>query len=57
MKPVVMEFEGKQYELTGSAEEQFNQWRALLRKIYFTETGFDPDPTQETIESESSDDQ
>ena len=44
MKPIVMEFEGKQYELTGSAEEQFKQWRELLRKIYFAETGFDPDP-------------
>jgi len=43
MKPVVMEFEGKQYELTGSAEEQFQQWRDLLRKIYYAETGFDPD--------------
>jgi hypothetical protein len=43
MKPVVMEFEGKQYELTGSAEEQFQQWRELLRKIYYTETGFVPD--------------
>jgi hypothetical protein len=43
MKPVVMEFEGNQYELTGSAEEQFQQWRELLRKIYFAETGFDPD--------------
>ena len=43
MKPVVMEFEGKQYELTGSAEEQFKQWQALLRKIYFAETGFEPD--------------
>ena len=52
MKPVVMEFEGKQYELTGSAEEQFNQWRALLRKIYYAETGFEPDPTQETVESD-----
>jgi hypothetical protein len=52
MKPVVMEFEGKQYELTGSAEEQFKQWRALLRKIYYAETGFDPDPTQETVESD-----
>ena len=51
MKPVVMEFEGKQYELTGSAEEQFNQWRALLQKIYFAETGFDPDPTQDTVDS------
>jgi len=44
MKPVVIEFEGKQYELTGSAKEQFNQWRALLRKIYFAETGFNPGP-------------
>jgi hypothetical protein len=52
MKPVVMEFEGRQYELTGSAEEQFNQWRALLRKIYYAETGFDPDPTQNTVESD-----
>jgi hypothetical protein len=45
MKPIVMEFEGKQYELTGSAEEQFKQWRELLRKIYYAETGFYPDQT------------
>jgi hypothetical protein len=44
MKPIVMEFEGKQYELSGSAEEQFKQWRELLRKIYYAETGFDPEP-------------
>ena len=43
MQPVVMEFEGKQYELTGSAEEQFQQWRELLRQIYYAETGFEPD--------------
>ena len=43
MKPVVMEFEGQQYELTGSAEEQFQQWRELLRRLYYAETGFDPD--------------
>ena len=40
MKPVVMEFEGKKYELTGNASEQFDKWRDLLRKIYYTETGF-----------------
>jgi hypothetical protein len=44
MQPVVMEFEGKQYELTGSAEEQFKRWRELLRQIYFAETGFEPAP-------------
>jgi hypothetical protein len=54
MQPVVMEFEGRQYELTGSAEEQFNQWRALLRTIYFTETGFDPNTDGEPVESDTS---
>ncbi len=44
MQPVVMELEGRQYELTGSAEQQFRQWKALLRKIYFAETGFEPEP-------------
>ena len=42
MKTVVMDFEGKKYELTGSAEEQYKQWRELLRKIYYAETGFTP---------------
>jgi hypothetical protein len=43
MKPIVMDFEGKQYELTGSAQEQFDTWRKLLRQIYYAETGFGPD--------------
>jgi len=43
MEPVVMEFQGRQYELTGSAEEQYDRWRELLRKIYIAETGFDQD--------------
>jgi hypothetical protein len=42
MQPVTMEFEGQQYELTGSAEEQFKNWKKLLRQIYFAETGFEP---------------
>ena len=54
MKPVVLEFEGKQYELTGSAEEQFQQWRELLRQIYYAETGFEPNPEPEQIESNPS---
>jgi hypothetical protein len=47
MQPVTMEFEGKQYELTGSAEEQFKRWKELLRQIYFAETGFAPTPSSE----------
>ena len=55
MKPVVLEFEGKQYELTGSAEEQFKQWRKLLRQIYYAETGFEPEPAPVKNESNPSD--
>lgn len=40
MKPVLLEFDGKTYELTGPAEEQFRRWRELLREIYRSETGF-----------------
>ena len=47
MQPVTMEFEGRQYELTGSAEEQFKRWKLLLRQIYFAETGFEPTPSPE----------
>jgi hypothetical protein len=50
MRPVVMEFEGQRYELTGSAEEQFKRWRELLEQIYLLETGFDPDVSPETGE-------
>jgi hypothetical protein len=44
MQPVTMDFEGQQYELSGSAEEQFSNWKKLLRQIYFAETGFEPTP-------------
>jgi len=47
MQPVTMEFEGQQYELTGTAEEQFKRWKELLRQIYFAETGFTPSPASE----------
>jgi len=42
MRPTVIELEGKRYELTGTAEEQYAKWRELLKQIYFEETGFDP---------------
>ena len=46
MKPVFMELEGQEVELTGSAEEQYQRWRDLLHKIYYAETGFDPAPQE-----------
>jgi hypothetical protein len=38
MKPVTMEFQGKQYTLTGTATEQYERWKDLMRRIYVAET-------------------
>ncbi|HFD81641.1 MAG TPA: hypothetical protein ENK05_14810 [Gammaproteobacteria bacterium] len=38
-QPLVVEVEGKTYELTGSAEAQYEKWRGLLKRIYAAETG------------------
>ncbi len=41
VEPMVIDIEGKTTRLTGSAEQQYAQWKTLLRKIYQKETGFD----------------
>ena len=46
MEPVVMDFQDQQYDLSGTAEEQFERWRQLLRRIYAAETGFVEDPPE-----------
>ncbi len=62
VEPLVIDVEGKTLTLTGSAETQYEQWRQLLRRIYATETGFDPGEIQnpkaisEQRDSETSDD-
>jgi hypothetical protein len=55
MKPIVMEFQGRQVELTGSAEEQFREWRDLLRRIYYAETGFAPAPLADQTKDDAID--
>ena len=37
--PLVVDVEGETHKLTGSAEEQYTKWRALLKQIYAAETG------------------
>ena len=37
--PMVVEVEGQVVELSGSAEQQFDEWRRLLQEIYSAETG------------------
>lgn len=39
-QPMVVDVEGETHRLTGSAEAQYSEWRALLRRIYASETGF-----------------
>ncbi len=48
-EPLTMEVEGETIRLTGSAEQQYSNWRKLLRDIYAKETGLVPtDPAQST---------
>lgn len=37
--PIVMDVEGRVVTLSGSAEEQYREWRRLLRAIFANETG------------------
>lgn len=39
VQPLVVEVEGKTLQLKGTAEEQFTQWRRLLKELYENETG------------------
>ncbi len=42
--PLVVEVEGETVRLTGSREDQYSNWRQLLRQIYAAETGIPSDP-------------
>ena len=43
VKPMVVEIQGTQHRLTGTADVQYEEWRELLRQLYISETGFVPD--------------
>src|SRR6185503_2084233 len=42
--PLLVEVEGHQLRLTGSAEKQFTEWRELLHRVFTVETGAPGDP-------------
>jgi len=42
MEPIVLDIQGQTHELSGTAQEQYQQWRGLLKKIYMRETGIVP---------------
>jgi hypothetical protein len=43
IKPMVVEIEGTQHRLTGTADAQYQEWRDLLRQMFVDETGFVPE--------------
>lgn len=42
VKPLVVEIEGTEHRLTGTADAQYEEWRELLRDLFISETGFEP---------------
>lgn len=40
LQPMVVDVEGRTLQLTGSAEQQYAEWRRLLKELYEHETGF-----------------
>ena len=53
-EPLVVEVVGETVRLTGSAEEQYQKWREMLRDIYAAETGLPLDSAGEEIPAPSS---
>lgn len=43
VKPMVVEIEGTQHRLTGTADAQYEEWKELLLELYSAETGFVPE--------------
>jgi hypothetical protein len=43
IKPLVVEIQGTQHRLVGTADAQYEEWRNLLRQIFVTESGFVPE--------------
>jgi hypothetical protein len=44
VQPMVVDVEGRTLQLKGSAEEQYAEWRQLLRQLYENETGLPAAP-------------
>jgi len=43
MAPQVVDVEGRTLKLTGTAEEQYREWRKLLHELYLEENGAEPE--------------
>ena len=43
IKPMIVEIQGTQHRLTGTADAQYQEWRDLLQQIFAAESGFVPE--------------
>lgn len=43
LEPMVVEIQGTQHRLTGTADAQYDEWRQLLRQVFINESGFVPE--------------
>lgn len=43
IKPMIVEVQGVQHRLTGTADAQYQEWRDLLQQIFIAESGFVPE--------------
>ena len=43
VEPMVVDVQGTQHRLTGTADAQYEEWRQLLRQIFMSESGFVPE--------------
>ena len=43
IEPMVVEIQGTQHRLTGTADAQYDEWRSLLRQVFISESGFVPE--------------
>lgn len=53
VQPLVVEVQGTQHRLTGTAEVQYQEWRDLLRRMFISETGFVPEDMNIYVEEEA----
>jgi hypothetical protein len=52
VQPLVVEIQGTEHRLTGTAEVQYQEWRDLLRQFFVSETGFVPEDMQIYMEQD-----
>jgi len=52
IRPMVVEIEGTQHRLTGTADAQYQEWRDLLQQIFARESGFKPEDVTIYTEAE-----